>query len=241
MYQLKLLFFLILFFTAVPHTVLLAEEHNVTPLHFEEQKIEEYKKDSDFDYHEEKSESNIFQRLKDWFVSVLEYFFKNLLGIDIAQGIVVLLLKIMFYSFLAFILFIIIKMFLKVKLNSIVSTKSNLGTVNFYEDEHIIQNEDISALINKAISNENYRLAVRYYYLLILKSLTEKQLISWEIQKTNDDYSKEIGVPDLRTPFDKLTTLYDFVWYGNFDVELSRFSKIENDFQQFNNKLNGFK
>ena len=147
----------------------------------------------------------------------------------------------MFYSFLAFILFIIIKMFLKVKLNSIVSTKSNLGTVNFYEDEHIIQNEDISALINKAISNENYRLAVRYYYLLILKSLTEKQLISWEIQKTNDDYSKEIGVPDLRTPFDKLTTLYDFVWYGNFDVELSRFSKIENDFQQFNNKLNGFK
>ena len=124
------------------------------------------------------------------------------------------------------------KFFIKQKSNSIISTAANSGVVAITEEEQLIKNVDLTVLINKAISQKNYRLAVRYYYLKVLKILEEKEFIVWEQQKTNEDYSKEITEITLKSTFGNLTHLYDFVWYGNFEVNEFEFTKIKTNFEE---------
>ena len=102
----------------------------------------------------------------------------------------------------------------------------------------MIKNKDLFKLIKQAIELKNYRLAVRYYYLNILKQLEGKQLIVYEQQKTNEDYINEISKENIKKSFEKLTRLYDFVWYGNFDINELEFGRVEADFENVNNLIN---
>ena len=105
--------------------------------------------------------------------------------------------------------------------------KKNPNVVTLSEDEHIIKNEDIQELIKKALANENYRLAIRYYYLYILQLLSERELIDWQQQKTNDDYMVELSDSSFKNDFGKATLLYDYVWYGEFELNHERYQKAE--------------
>ena len=110
--------------------------------------------------------------------------------------------------------------------------KSKEEPANFFtEEEEIIKTKDIKKLIDKALRNQNYRLAVRYYYLLILKRLTEAELIDYEFDKTNSDYISEITSETINTGFKKATNLYDYIWYGNFTVTETDFNKAQQTFK----------
>jgi disulfide oxidoreductase YuzD len=121
--------------------------------------------------------------------------------------------------------------------NSIVTASKNTPIVSITDEEELIKTKDISKFIEKAIQQKNYRLAVRYYYIHILKQLEQQQFISWEQQKTNDDYSNEISEETIQSSFIKLTRLYDFVWYGNFAINEIEFAKIETDFIEINHLI----
>ncbi len=148
--------------------------------------------------------------------------------------------KIVPYLILLIILILLIKFFLKVDMNTIISGKTEKATIILTEDEEIIKNKDISKLIEKAIAQKKYRLAVRYYYLLTLQKLQENELIEWEPQKTNEDYSNEIKEEKLCLKFKKLTHLYDFVWYGNFEINEFEFEKAATNFNDFRTVIKTF-
>jgi hypothetical protein len=74
-------------------------------------------------------------------------------------------------------------------------------------------------------------LAVRYYYLLLLKNLTDVNLIEYEFDKTNNDYLKEITSKAINQNFEKATLLYDYIWYGNFSVSENDFYKAQQVFK----------
>ncbi|MGO1584557.1 MAG: DUF4129 domain-containing protein, partial [Mesonia sp.] len=101
-----------------------------------------------------------------------------------------------------------------------------------------IENKDIEALIKEAIAKGDLRLAVRYYYLLILRELKDNQFIAYEQEKTNEDYLKEIKSSQLSSPFEKLTHLYDFVWYGNFSINSQQYKTAEEDFLTLKQQIN---
>ena len=82
-------------------------------------------------------------------------------------------------------------------------------------------------MIQKALSDQDYRLAVRFYYLYILQLMSEEALIDWQLQKTNHDYEKEIKKPELKYAFAKITRLYDYVWYGDFSIDELQYKKAE--------------
>jgi len=84
-------------------------------------------------------------------------------------------------------------------------------------------------------------LAIRYFYLKILKQLTEIELIKWEIQKTNEDYIKELSEKRIKEKFKSITRLYDFVWYGNFKINESQFSLVKLDFNSLEKEINNQK
>ena len=200
---------------------------------FDTNKIEEYKQQDDFIYIVEKREPSIFEKAWNWIkrtvTRILKFFFDD---ITPALGFLRFVLQTLPYIIAGLVLFFIIKFFLKVNARNIIGGKNASAIVNLSEEEKLIKDKDLPKLIQTAIADENFALAVRYYYLLLLKKLSEKELISWQQEKTNEDYIKEISSnKKLHTDFEKLTYLYDYVWYGEFLIDESKFLEAENNFK----------
>ncbi len=100
---------------------------------------------------------------------------------------------------------------------------------------------DFDVYIDKAIKEKNYRLATRYYYLWVMKTLNEANLIVFNIDKTNQDYIRELSkktafAREKLTNFKQCTNYYEYLWFGNFNVSETTFVSIENTFKDFINK-----
>ena len=96
---------------------------------------------------------------------------------------------------------------------------------------------DFSTLIEEAIEGHNYRLAIRLYYLKTVKQLTDKQHIHWQPTKTNRVYVDELGSSVLRKEFEQLTSQFEYVWYGEFQVTETEFHLLRDQFQFFLGKV----
>ena len=100
----------------------------------------------------------------------------------------------------------------------------------FHEDIHGMDFEDAIGL---AVAAHNYRLGVRLLYLRSLKRLADRGLISWQIDKTNRAYVYEVTQPEIRPAFERLTSLFEYVWYGDFPVRETDFSDVKREFETF--------
>ena len=105
------------------------------------------------------------------------------------------------------------------------------------EIEENIEETDFEKLLKLAISNKDYRKATRYYYLLLLKQMNEKELINYHKDKTNSEYIFDLEKVELRKHFSYLLYIYDYVWYGEFNVNETNFVTIENEYQSFLKKI----
>lgn len=200
---------------------------------FDAQKIEDYKQKDEFIYIVEKREPTILEKIWDWLkrtiIKILSYIFDD---ITPAVGFLRIVLKALPYVIAGLVLYFIIKFFLKVNARNIIDGKKNKPIVHLSEEEELIKDKDLPKLIQKAISEGNYQLAIRYYYLLLLKKLSDKDFISWQQEKTNEDYIKELSSKkQLHSDFKKLTYLYDYVWYGEFSIDKEKFLQEESNFK----------
>jgi len=202
-----------------------------------EKELQSYRDDPKYNYEIVKVERTKWDDFKDWVSNQIMRFFEWLFGGEKAAGYFSFFLKIIPYILLGILVFILIKFFLNVNANSLKQAQKNEALVSLSEDEHIIKNEDIQALIRSALADKNYRLAIRYYYLYTLQIMTDKELIDWQLQKTNDDYLKELSSTKLQEPFGTITRLYDYIWYGNFDLDNAKYLKAEHAFVQLQNTL----
>lgn len=100
-----------------------------------------------------------------------------------------------------------------------------------------IHEMDFATLIQRTRMEGNYRLAVRYYYLWLLKKLSNKEIIAWHSDKTNSDYYYEIKDAALRDDFKYLSYVYDHSWYGEFPIDHLAYAKAEKAFQKTLNTL----
>lgn len=99
------------------------------------------------------------------------------------------------------------------------------------EDEILDTSEaDLMYLIEKAKKEENWSIAIRFYYNFLLQKLREKDLIKWNKEKTNRDYLLEIKDDTLKSQFSQLSYYFDWVYYGQFSIDKKNFLKAEEDF-----------
>ncbi|MFK5957760.1 MAG: DUF4129 domain-containing protein [Lutibacter sp.] len=211
------------------------DKKSIVQKKFESNTFEKYKTDKNFIYDEGVTkEPSFFERVFNWFGRQLLRVLELIFGVKYAKGVFGTILSALPYIIAGVVLVFLLKFFLKVNLNSIVLTLKNKAIVSITEEEELVKNKDILKLIERAIQQKNYRLAVRYYYLNILKQLESKELIIWEQQKTNEDYIKEISVQNIQNSFSNLTRLYDFIWYGNFSISEHEFGGVEGDFIKIN-------
>jgi len=104
-------------------------------------------------------------------------------------------------------------------------------------DEEIIQNSNLEELLSTAIRQKDYRLAIRYQYLITLKTLSENNLINLDKDKTNSDYLLEIQTIQHRKEFSYLAYIYDYVWYGQFSITASDFTDLQQSFIHYNKTI----
>lgn len=137
---------------------------------------------------------------------------------------------------ISFVLFILYRLFLAeggVRRRS----KSANKTEAQVEEEIITHESDFDMLIRQALQHGNYRQAVRYQYLKTLHLLADKNLVSLAPDKTNYQYVSEIANRSYQQPFAALTLNYEYVWYGEFDIDKNIYDQIENSFRGFNQKI----
>lgn len=207
---------------------------------FDKKTLENYRNSGDFNYDEVKKEPNFLQKIWNWIKKVLIKILTWILGdFNKASGVLAQILRIIPYIIALLVMLFLIKMFLRVNTRNIIEGKTNISAVKFNTEEELIKSENLEELIKEAINNKNYRLSVRYYYLYLLQQMTEQNIIVWQQQKTNEDYIKEIKTKALQDDFIRSTRLYDFVWYGNFDISEDQFSRAEKLFNNMKAKING--
>ncbi len=211
-------------------------ENLKTPV-FNDESLQNFKEDSAFDYSERHQEKNWWQRFKSWLWELWLKFWYWLVGDYQANGFVAFLVRTLPYIIIIGIVVFVGWLFYKLNPGATFFGTKEKPELFFSEEEEIIRNKDISELMEKALSNRDYRLAIRYYYLLILQKLTEAEIISYESDKTNSEYISEINSEAIKTGFRKATNLYDHVWYGNFDVTETDFSKAQPTFSSLKNLI----
>ena len=94
------------------------------------------------------------------------------------------------------------------------------------EDEDI-ENLNISVLIKKALEREDYTEAIRWRYMQVLQFLNEKEIISFEPNKTVNEYAYEIKQIKLRNEFNRLSNLFIYYRYGNGEAFLDTYQRFD--------------
>lgn len=213
------------------------DSSEIQPLEISENDLQEFLKDDAFNYEVAEPKSTWWDAVMNWFYNIIRSFFEWIFGVENAGGYLAIFLKILPYLLLAIFLYLVIRFFIKANTRSLIYNEKNPNMVILSEEERIIKTEDIQQLIKEALAEKNYRLAVRYYYLFILKLLSEREMIAWQRQKTNDDYSNELSGSPLKQQFNRATLLYDYIWYGEFQIDQDRYSKVEEVFVSLKNSI----
>ncbi len=102
-------------------------------------------------------------------------------------------------------------------------------------DESII-NSDIDYLIQEAIEKKNNKLLIRLYYLKILKTLKEKNIIEWSKDKSNTQYVMMLMNHQYFQTFRIATSVFEKIWYGNTEPTPSEYEIIMSHFKNFVNQ-----
>lgn len=200
--------------------------------------LKKYSNNEHFNYEEQKADENSpWNKFKRWVTNLLLQALSYLFGMDTATGILWFILRVVPYIILAVLVFLLIRFFLKVNSRNLIYGEQKKPEIVFTDEEQIIKNEDINALIAEAVKQNDFRLAIRYYYLLALKELSDHDIIDWQQQKTNAEYLNEIQANTLQTQFGKITRIYDYVWYGEFNVDATKFENLKLDFITLNNHI----
>ncbi len=146
-------------------------------------------------------------------------------------------LKIGMYIFLAIVIIFVIMKLIGIEFANIFGRKDQSISIDYQVLEQDIHALDFEKAIEGALSIQQFRLATRLYYLQVLKSLSNQDLIEWRLNKTNRSYIYELQSTELRQEFESLTTLFEYIWYGDFLISAIEFESIQNQFSNFNRSI----
>jgi predicted Holliday junction resolvase-like endonuclease len=93
-----------------------------------------------------------------------------------------------------------------------------------------IPESELEKWLREALAENNFRLAVRIYYLMIIKELSNKNWIDWRKEKTNHDYIREVKNAPCFIEFKTATGIFERIWYGERSVDVFSYEKISEQF-----------
>jgi hypothetical protein len=119
----------------------------------------------------------------------------------------------------------------------VFSRSSRRRIVETTSQHEEITEQTLDAKLKNAIAQNDYRSAVRFLYLKTLFGLNARNLINMHADATNEQYLDQLKQHKLFTDFKFLTRIYEYVWYGEFNITPEQFSIAHNGFKKFHDKL----
>ena len=189
-----------------------------------------YLADKAFNYSWEKNGS-FWSALKAQFARLLRALFG--LSPDISFDFISIVIKIFCTVIILAALFFVVKIFLKHQGRWFLEKKNETLEIDVEDAEQLIHFADFQSLIEQAETHNDTRLSIRYYYLWLLKTLKDKELILWLPDKTNSDYLYEIKDITVKNRFSRLSYLYEYIWYGEFSINDTEYREAKAEFDAF--------
>lgn len=94
-------------------------------------------------------------------------------------------------------------------------------------------------LLEQALDERDYKLAVRIHFWYVLGLLEQQGLICRDLHRSNAVYLREISRQPLRERFGELVRIFDCVCYGDFRVDEVLYESIRKKFNDFQQTLAG--
>jgi Domain of unknown function (DUF4129) len=199
---------------------------------FDKTALENFRQDPDFAYGEERTfdQRNLWREFWRW---VFEHIFAPLSDPDTSR----------FWSYLIIgictlvVIYAILRLTGSEWLGVFSGRSKKIKPTGFSEVAENIHELDFEKLIAEAIAGRNYTRATRLFYLKTLKTLSDKQLIDWQMNKTNHQYLQEVARLPFEPEFRHLTRLFEYICYGDFPLEEPDFREVEIRFRDFERKV----
>ncbi|MEQ9264896.1 MAG: hypothetical protein RLN81_06735 [Balneolaceae bacterium] len=192
--------------------------------------IEDFANDQDFQYQSVAQNPDSFiDRLVFQLFRLLNFLFGNPIGNFILKAVLVITI--------ASLVLVLINQLSGGNLINVFTKKNPDSSFDLQISEEEIDNLDLQKLLDEALSSSNYAAATRYIYLIALKTLNEQNLITWGIEKTNYDYETELAGHPGSPLFNSLTSYYEFVEYGDFQIDKKGFETVQQLFKELKERL----
>lgn len=137
------------------------------------------------------------------------------------------------YVMLAAIAGVVIYLLMKAEvLGFLFPKRAQSGQLNYENLAENIHTIDFGTAVEEAVSQRNYRLAVRLRYLQTLKTLADLNAIRWQVNKTNWQYVNELKGGPVEGEFITLTKKFERIWYGDFPIDESIYKEAVKDYER---------
>jgi hypothetical protein len=190
----------------------------IEPVTYDSITYEKFKKDNSYNYYRVRAENEsgnnrFWDRFDRWF-------YRNTFDLVIWGIAIIIVLLVVLYI-----------------VNPSIFYFSKKNKLLYSVDEEDIEGLHLDKLIKEALNKKEYREAIRWKYLQILKTLHEKNRISWDANKTVNEYVYEIKNQELRKNFKKLSGEFVFYRYGNGEANEERFRNFESSGNRIINQI----
>ena len=132
---------------------------------------------------------------------------------------------------LGFVLYILISYFISKEGNFLFRKNKKKISIEYEEIIDNIHEIDFKDKLMNAEKNKDFRSAIRYQFLNVLKKLSDKKQIDWNTEKTNHDYLKELKTESSKTNFAELLYIFEYVWYGEFEINEEAYLQFKKKFE----------
>ncbi len=192
--------------------------------------IENFASDPDFQYQGVPENPDSF---KDRFISQVIRFLNLIFGNPVGNFI----LRLILYTTIAFLVLVLVNQVIGGNLINVFNKKKSNSSFSLAIKEEEFQTLDLNALLNEAVQKSDYPTATRYLYLITLRMLDEHKLIIWGMEKTNIDYEREFSGHKGSTTFNSLTSYYEFVEYGDFEIDKAGYLVVDRLFNDLKTQV----
>lgn len=175
-------------------------------------------------------EPGLLDRFMDW-LSELLFGNNNNENIEFTRTLII-------WAVIIFCVILVIWLLWRSDLSRLVRPESKLTTFNFNEITDDLSTINFDKMIDEAIKNDDFRTAIRWNYLKCLFLLEKGGHLMFQPSKTNIDYLNDLRKSDFLSEFKAVSRIYDYVWYGKFTVDQSKYTELKREFSSFESHLN---
>ena len=210
------------------------DDSNLQPKSFDD--LRNKYNDDDFVYEYDTNKSGWWTRFKQWLNDLFKKWF-NVKNSEDAANMTDWMLKIAAVFIFLLVAYFIFKAVMNEEGYWVFGKSSDKSVIPITDIESNLTISDFDQLTKAAENSGEYRLAIRFYYLWLLKRLSHAEIIEYDVEKTNSDYYNEIASENTKKQFSYTSYLYNYIWYGEFKVDNVTYEKAKTAFVKFLNSI----